>query len=151
MFLKDQLEKIEGNIDLYVDMDGVIADYDVGVADKYDIKRPLTTSLKKLEEISQMPNVTLHILSITRLTKGFDEKHSWLDEFAPFFKKENRVIISREANNMEHSAELKAYYLRDLEKTGSTIVLIDDDPRILEKVKQEAPDVVLYKDTVLVD
>ena len=151
MYLKEQLEVYTKHIDLFVDMDGVIADYDVGNAADYNKKRPLITSIKKLEEISKMDNVTIHILSVTRSNDGFGEKHIWLDEFAPFFKEENRVIISREANNFEHSADLKAKYLKELDKEDSIIILIDDDPRILKKVQEEVPEVILYKDTVLVD
>lgn len=151
MFLKEQLEVLTGNIKLFVDMDGVIADYDVGNAADYDDKRPLKTSIEKLREISEMPNVEMYILSVTRANAGFDEKHVWLDKYAPFFKKENRIIISREANDFEKSSVLKANYLKDLEKDGSIVILIDDDPRILKQVQEDAPDVILYKDTCLVD
>ena len=151
MFFKDELETLTGNIKLFVDMDGVIADFDVGKAKDYDKKRPLKTSIEKLKEISQMPNVELFILSVTRADTGLDEKHTWLDKFAPFFKKENRIIISREANNFEHSAVLKANYLKELEKDDSIIILIDDDLKILKQVKEDVPEVILYKDTCLVD
>ena len=112
MFFKEELEKIEGNIELYIDMDGVIADFDVGNPKDYDKKRPLKDSITKLEEISKMPNVNMHILSITRMSSGIEEKNNWLDKFAPFFKKENRIIISREENNFENSADLKTDYLK---------------------------------------
>ena len=151
MFFKDELETLTGNIKLFVDMDGVIADFDVGKAKDYDKKRPLKTSIEKLKEISQMPNVELYILSVTRADTGLDEKHTWLDKFAPFFKKENRIIISREANNFEHSAVLKANYLKAVEKDDSIIILIDDDLKILKQVKEDVPEVILYKDTCLVD
>ena len=151
MFFKDELETLTGNIKLFVDMDGVIADFDVGKAKDYDKKRPLKTSIEKLKEISQMPNVELYILSVTRADTGLDEKHTWLDKFAPFFKKENRIIISREANNFEHSAVLKANYLKELKKDDSIIILIDDDLKILKQVKEDVPEVILYKDTCLVD
>lgn len=151
MFLKEELEKINRNIKLYVDMDGVIADYNVGEACEYDKKRPLYDSIKKLEEVSKMPNVEMFVLSITRMTEGFNQKNEWLDKFASFFKKENRVIISREANNFERSKVLKVKFLKELERDDSTIILIDDDPAIIDEIKENVPDVVLYKDTVLVD
>ncbi len=151
MFLKEELEKIDGRIKLFVDMDGVIADYNVGKACEYDRKRPLYDSIKKLEEISKMPNVEMFILSITRMTEGCEQKHKWLDKYASLFIKKNRVIISREDNNFVNSDVLKTNFLRDLERDGSTIILIDDDPSILYKVKQNVQDVLLYKDTVLVD
>ena len=150
MFFKEGLEEIKGNIELYIDMDGVIADFDIGNPKDYDKKRPLTNSITKLEEISKMPNVNMYILSITRMSSGIEEKNNWLDKFAPFFKKENRIIISREKNNFENSADLKTDYLKKHLTKGTTI-LVDDDIRIIDKIKEEVPEVLLYKDTCLVD
>ena len=62
MFLENFLNKYNNkNIKLFVDMDGVIADYDVGKASKYDQKRPLLTSISKLEKISKKDNIELYI------------------------------------------------------------------------------------------
>lgn len=66
-----------------------------------------------------MPNIELYIFSSTRYSTGFEEKHFWLDKYASFFKKENRIIISREDNNMISSKELKANYLKDYERDNS--------------------------------
>ena len=108
MFFKDVLNEYkEKEIKIFVDMDGVIADYDVGKACSYDKKRPLLTSIEKLEEISKLDNITLYILSITRKNEGIDQKNYWLDLYAPFFKKENRIIISKESNEGFSSKELK--------------------------------------------
>ena len=38
MYLEDFVKKINSKIIMYVDMDGVIADYEVGVAKNYDKK-----------------------------------------------------------------------------------------------------------------
>lgn len=152
MYLKEYLSQYEGkNIKLYVDMDGVIADYIVGEAEKFDQKRPLYSSISKLEEISKMKNVELFVLSISRMDEGVEQKQGWLDKYAPFFKKENRVIIPRESNDFKSSSELKSQFMKDIQRDNSVIVLIDDDPRILFAVKDICPDVVLLKDTVLVD
>ena len=152
MYLKEYLEQFKDKkIKIFVDMDGVIADYDVGVPKDYDKKRPLYDSIDKLEIISKMSNVELFILSITRYSIGIEQKNWWLDTYAPFFKKENRVIISREENDMTVSPILKAEYLKNYERDGSVIILIDDDPRILKQVQEINEDVFLLKDTVLVD
>ena len=132
-------------------MDGVIADYIFGSAQDYDQKRPLYDSIKKLEKISKMSNVELYILSATRYTEGIEQKKWWLDQFAPFFKKENRIIISREANSMIESAVLKANYLKDHKRDGSMIIVIDDDPKILKEIRKLNEDIILLKDTALVD
>ncbi len=152
MYLKDYLDKYKDKkIKLFVDMDGVIVDYIVGDVEDYDKKRPLYDSIKKLEEISKMPNIELFIFSSTRYSKGYEQKQWWLDQYAPFFKKENRVIISREDNDMESSASLKANYLKNFKRDESIIIVIDDDPRNLKEIHKLNEDIILLKDTVLVD
>ena len=152
MYLKQYLKKYEDKkIKLFIDMDGVIADYIFEDAKDYDKKRPLYDSIKKLEEISKMSNVELYIFSATRYTEGFEQKNWWLDTYAPFFKKENRIIISREANGMEESAVLKANYLKEYKRDNSKIIVIDDDPKNLKEIRKINEDVILLKDTVLVD
>ena len=152
MYLEDYLKQYNGKkVKMFVDMDGVIVDYDVGVAHSYDKKRPLYSSIEKLEKISKEDNIELFILSVTRMNEGYDEKQNWLDKYAPFFKKENRVIISREKHDFAESATLKANYMKNLERDGSVIVVIDDDPRIIKVIRELNEDVVILKDTVLVD
>ena len=152
MYLENYLKQYNGKkVKIFVDMDGVIADYDVGIAYSYDKKRPLYSSIDKLEKISKEDNIELFILSVTRMNVGYDEKQNWLDRYAPFFKKENRVIISREKHGFEETATLKANYIKNLERDGSVIVVIDDDPRIIKEIRELNEDVVLLKDTALVD
>ena len=150
MYIDDVLEQYKDKkIKLFVDMDGVIADYEVGLARDYDKKRPLKSNIKKLKEISENPNIEMNILSVTRHDKGFEEKNIWLDEFAPFFPKKNRNIISRESNGFEKSSILKANFVKDL-KRNKVIIIIDDDPIVLKRIKKTNEDVVLLKDTALV-
>ena len=152
MYLKDLLKKYNNQkIKMFIDMDGVIVDYEVGVPLNFDIKRPLITSISKLQDISKMDNVEMYILSVTRMDKGYEEKNLWLDKHAPFIKKENRIIISRESNNFTTSPELKSNFLKNFKRNESIIILIDDDPAVLHKIQQTSKDIVLLKDTALVD
>ena len=152
MYLKEYLKQYKDkNIKLFVDMDGVIADYIFNSAKDYDKKRPLYDNIKKLKEISQIVGIELYILSITRYSEGFKQKQDWLDTYAPFFKNDNRIIISREDNNMEQSSILKATYLKKYKRDGSIIIVIDDDPKNLKEIYKLNPDIILLKDTVLVD
>ena len=140
------------NIRLFVDMDGVIADYEVGSAADYHKKRPLYTNLEKIEKASKMPNVEVFILSVTRKNEGIEQKNIWLDQFAPFFKKENRNILSREIYNLKKKAvDLKYEFLEALPRDDSKIIFIDDDPEILKKIHENFDDILLLKDTTLVD
>ena len=152
MYLKNYLRQYKNKkIKLLVDMDGVIADYEFGSARDYDKKRPLMASIRKLEKISEMPNVELYIFSATRKDEGIEQKHWWLDTYAPFFKKENRIIISRESNNMEESASLKANYLKDLKRDDSIIMVIEDDPKNMKEINKLNEYEIILKDTILVD
>ena len=153
MIIFDILKDLDNkNVDMYVDMDGVIADYEVGVPARYDKKRPLVSILSKLEEISKMPNVKLHILSVTRMSEGIEQKNKWLDEFAPFFKKENRNILSREQYNFEKNAiDLNYEFITSLEQKDSQIIFIDDDPSILRKIDENCENILLLKETTLID
>lgn len=152
MYLKKYLNQFGSKkIKIYVDMDGVIADYDVGIAADYDKKRPLISTISKLEEISKMENIELYILSISRMNEGINQKQIWLDVNAPFFKRSNRVIISRESNDFSQSSKLKSSYLKNIERDESIIIVIDDDPIILKEIRATNGDIILLKDTVLVD
>ena len=152
MFFEEEIKKLGNNkIKIFVDMDGVIADYNVGYAKDYHQKRPLISNIEKLEKVSKMENVEMYILSVARLNVGVEEKNIWLDEFAPFFKKENRNIIPREENGFMAAKDLKLLFMKNLERDGSIIVVIDDDPQILHEMQMNYKDLVLYKDTVLVD
>ena len=152
MYIIDYFENLrEEKVKLYVDMDGVIADYDVGVAYEYDKKRPLYSNIEKLETISKMENVDINILSISRTASGIEEKNNWLDKYAPFFEKEKRNIISRELNNMRLSTELKLEFVKNITRDGSKIIIIDDDPQVINAIRRECDDVILLKDSALVD
>lgn len=152
MFIIDFFKKYEKEqIKFYVDMDGVIADYNVGEPCNYDTKRPLFSNIAKLEEISKMDNVEMFVLSVTRMNEGIEEKNIWLDRYAPFFKKENRVILSREGNDFLPSRMLKSSFLKNIDRDGKRIVVIDDDPSVIKQIAQENDDIILLKDTALVD
>ena len=51
-------------VNLYVDMDGVIAEYDFGKPLDFLNKRPLLNNIKLLEEISRIKNVDIHIVNL---------------------------------------------------------------------------------------
>ncbi len=151
MYLKEIIESFgDKKIKIYIDMDGVVADYDVGKPDNFEKKRPLYTSIDKLKEISFMDNVSLYILSITRKNIGIEEKNIWLDKYMPFIDKNNRFILSKEEVR-KSSSELKVDFLKNIKREDEVIILIDDDPLILKSVMDNVNDIVLLKDTVLVD
>ena len=135
---------------MFVDMDGVIASYDAGKPLDFPNKRPLMDNIKKFEEISNLSNVELHILSICRKDFQIEEKNTWLDKYAPFFNKENRNILSKETYTKFSSPELKANYLNSI-KTNKQVVLIDDDNSVLKKVMESVPGIIVLQDSELID
>lgn len=136
-------------LNIYVDMDGVIASYDFGKPLEFDKKRPLTTNIKTLENIDKLDNVNLNILSICRTNDQIKEKNDWLNKYAPFFKEENRNIISRENNNNKESRILKTEFIKNLKKEN--IILIDDDNEVLKTIKKEIDNITLFQDSELID
>ncbi|MBP3802169.1 MAG: hypothetical protein J6I85_09195 [Clostridia bacterium] len=135
---------------LFVDMDGVIASYDVGKPLDFLHKRPLMTRIKELEEVSKLPNVDIRILSICKKDYQIEEKNIWLDKYAPYFKKENRVIISKETVTNTTSPEIKTNYLNSV-KTDKQVVLVDDDNQVLKDVMNNVKGIIVYQDSELVD
>ena len=135
---------------IYVDMDGVIASYNIGKPYDFENKRPLTTNIKTLSKINNLENTELFILSICKKDNKIKEKNNWLDKYAPFFQKDNRIIISKESNPNLSSKELKLNYLKSL-KTDNQIILIDDDNEIIKAIKDNAKNIILYQDSELTD
>lgn len=151
MYITDYIKQFKNKrIKIYVDMDGVIADFDVGNASEYDKKRPLLTNIEALREVSKNKNVEMFILSITRMTIGREEKNRWLDKYVEFIKVENRFIISREEHNFMPSKTLKKKFIKNIKRDESIIIVIDDDPAIIDEIRKSSEDVYLLKDTSLV-
>ena len=153
MHFYNVMKKIAENkaVDLYIDMDGVIAAYDIG-GNPYDFlnKRPLTSNISNIKEVLSIENVNLHILSVCRENSQVEDKNIWLDKNAPFFKKENRCIISRESKDWMNSKEIKLNFFNDLE-TDNQVVLVDDDNQILRTIKDSIANVIVMQDSELVD
>lgn len=135
---------------IFVDMDGVIASYDFGKPLDFINKRPLSSNIKTLKQVSELENVELRILSVCRLNKQIDEKNNWLDKYAPFFEKNKRTIISKESNSNYSAKELKLNYLKSL-NFKEQIIFIDDDNEVLKTINNGIKDIILYQDSELVD
>ena len=131
-------------------MDGVIASYDAGKPLDFLNKRPLTENINKLRLISTIPNVELHILSICRKDYQIEEKNIWLNEYASFFQKENRHIISKELLDEISSKEVKENFLKNF-KTEKKMILLDDDNIVLNYVMKNVKDIIVFQDSELID
>lgn len=135
---------------IFVDMDGVIASYDIGKPYDFDKKRPLITNINTLKRLNSLENCELYILSICKKDYQIKEKNDWLDLNDPFFKKESRIIISKENSSITESGILKANYLNNL-NTKNQIILVDDDNKVLKIVKEKVKNIILFQDSELID
>jgi len=140
------------NVDLYVDMDGVIAEYGINKNNPYDYlnKRPLNQNIKTLEEVSKIEGVNLFILSVCREDNQIEEKNKWLDKNAPFFKKENRRIISRSSKEWNDSKTIKVDFLLNVESENQ-IAVLDDDNAVLREIKEKIKTIIVMQDSELID
>lgn len=141
----------EKELMIFFDMDGVLAAYSIG-KNPFDFlnKRPLTTNIATIEEVSKLENVEVHVLSICREDDQIEQKNIWLDKNAQFFKKENRNIISRASKDWMLSKDIKLNFLKDV-KTDKQVILVDDDNDVLKNIKDNLDNVIVMQDSELID
>lgn len=138
------------DIIIFVDMDGVISDYEFGKPLDFLNKRPIITNINTLKKISLLHNVELCILSVCKKDTQITEKNKWLDKHANFFI--NRVILSKESYPNLSSKDLKYNYLKKyIKDTEKKVLVIDDDNTILKYLSENIKGINLYQDSSLVD
>ena len=137
-------------INLYIDMDGVIAEYDIGNFD-YNHIRPLTTNIKILESINQKDNVNIFLLSISKTNQIVLDKLKWLEKNVNFLKKENIIIISKEEIPNTSSKRLKSIKLKNLYDKNKINIMVDDDNQVLKYLAQNNPEIIIFQDSSLID
>ncbi|MBQ9267293.1 MAG: hypothetical protein IJ217_03315 [Clostridia bacterium] len=144
MFFIDEMKKIIRekdiqNLGIFVDMDGVIADYRFGegknilnnVSGVYRDKRPIGATIEVLKELNREIKCRMHILSSCYHSEQIKEKNDWLNEYASFFELENRIIVM--SNTFENRKKLKIDRMIEMMQKFNYdyVVLIDDTHDIL--------------------
>lgn len=143
MYLLEEIKKIVKNnskkIAIFIDMDGVVADYRFGEGENiksnkpglYLNKRPIHTTINNLKKIDDEISCKMFILSSCLFKEQAEEKDLWLTKYMPFIKKENKIFVLSE--NFESRKELKITKIK--EKLNSNecelAILIDDTHDIL--------------------
>lgn len=130
------------NIDIYFDMDGVFAEYDIGNFD-YNTIRPIKSVIKLMKELID-DNINVKILSICKNNKIVEEKYNWLKKNLPFFNKKNAIFLSKEEIPNVESNELKSNYLKNNIDKSHTNILVDDDILVIKKIVKENQDVKVF-------
>ena len=144
MFFIDELKKIIDeknikNLGIFVDMDGVIADYRFGegkniinnIPNVYANKRPIKTTINNLKKISKEIKCDINIISSCLYNEQKVEKINWIDKNVNFISKENIYIII--SKNFEARKEMKVNKISEImkKKQYDYSILIDDTHEIL--------------------
>lgn len=144
MYLLEEILRIKKErkmekIMIFVDMDGVIADYRFGEGisirlnkkGTYLNKRPITTTINSLKILSQQENIELSVISSCLFKDQVKEKDIWLDKYADFLKKENRIYVI--ADDFESRIQLKVDKIKDYMSKNKEVltILIDDTHEVL--------------------
>lgn len=127
---------------MFIDMDGTINEYIVfsedtvvkEMEDNYIYISPLPTVLKGLEEISNISNIDLYILSLSRTKSLTQIKKEWLKKYVSFIPEENWIILTKETGDYtnENRNEIKAMKMQEYVDYDH-LILLDDDHNILKQ------------------
>ncbi len=131
-----------GLIDVYFDMDGVFAEYDIGNFD-YSTIRPIKSVIRVMEKLIK-DGYNVKILSICKTNKIVEEKYEWIDKYMPFFDLKNAVFLSKEERTGFESNALKSNYLMESINKEHINILIDDDSVIIKTIIKENKDVKVF-------
>ena len=131
---------------MFVDMDGTITVYGVyqeadvarKMAEDYKTAEPLNYVINILEEINNIPNVDIYILTLSRDKKITEEKEIWLEKYVIFVKPENWIIITKEIGeyNKENRDRIKAEKMKEKLEKYDYAVLLDDDHKVLKEAQK---------------
>ena len=151
-FLDFMEDNKNNKINIYCDMDGVVAEYDIGNFD-YSKIRPLKSNIKKLEKLNKDKNINLFILSICKTNDIILEKKEWFKKYMPFLKEENMILISKEDEkyNGISSKELKSNFLKEKCNKETINVVIDDDNGIIKYLIKNNENIKIFQVSSLID
>ena len=127
---------------MFIDMDGTINEYIVfsentvvkEMEDNYIYISPLSTVLKELEEIGNISNIDLYILSLSRTKNLTQIKKEWRKKYISFIPEENWIILTKENGDYtnENREEIKAMKMQEYTDYDH-LILLDDDHGILKQ------------------
>ena len=127
---------------MFIDMDGTINEYIVfsentvvkEMEDNYIYISPLSTVLKELEEIGNISNIDLYILSLSRTKNLTQIKKEWRKKYVSFISEENWIILTKENGDYtnENRDEIKAMKMQEYTDYDH-LILLDNDHGILKQ------------------
>lgn len=136
-----------GEVHIYLDIDGVLANYNVGNLVDFKEKRILHNNVDSVKFLSTIPNVELYILSVCKDDIEKTSKNSFLDMNANFIMNDHRIFLNKDDKAI---MEIKSDYLKGLNRSNK-IVYLDSDNSVLEYVKYNNNDIEVLHASELVD
>ena len=145
---KNAAEEEEKNkkVDMYIDMDGTIAEYHLynpeeisrKMEEEYLKNEPLKNVIDVLEEISKINNIEMYILSLSKTKKITEKKKIWLKKYVPFIKEENWIILTKEIGEYsnENRNEIKGKNIELRQKDYDKSIMLDDEQVVLREAKK---------------
>lgn len=133
-------------VDMYIDMDGTIAEYHLynpeeisrKMEEEYLKNEPLKNVIDVLEEISKISNIEMYILSLSKTKKITEKKKIWLKKYVPFIKEENWIILTKEIGEYsnENRNEIKGKNIELRQKDYDKSIMLDDEQVVLREAKK---------------
>lgn len=140
--IQDICKKNE-KVAMFIDMDGTINEYEVylekavaqQMEDNYMNTAPIQPIIATLNEINNIPNIDLYILSLSRTNNLTEKKQLWLKKYVDFIPKANWIIITKE--NGEYTKEnrdfIKSLKMKEKINEYEHFIFLDDDHKILKE------------------
>ncbi len=132
-------------VDMYIDMDGTIAEYHLynpeeisrKMEEEYLKNEPLKNVID-VEEISKINNIEMYILSLSKTKKITEKKKIWLKKYVPFIKEENWIILTKEIGEYsnENRNEIKGKNIELRQKDYDKSIMLDDEQVVLREAKK---------------
>lgn len=133
-------------VDMYIDMDGTIAEYHLynpeeisrKMEEEYLKNEPLKNVIDVLEEISKINNIEMYILSLSKTKKITEKKKIWLKKYVPFIKEENWIILTKEIGEYsnENRNEIKGKNIELRQKDYDKSIMLDDEQVVLREAEK---------------
>lgn len=133
-------------VDMYIDMDGTIAEYHLynpeeisrKMEEEYLKNEPLKNVIDVLEEISKINNIEMYILSLSKTKKITEKKKIWLKKYVPFIKEENWIILTKEIGEYsnENRNEIKGKNIELRQEDYDKSIMLDDEQVVLREAKK---------------
>lgn len=163
MFFVEELKRIRNNysgrIALFIDMDGVVADYRFGegkniennIKGTYLNKRPIKTTIEVLKKVSNNFDFDMFILSSCRFQEQIEEKSEWLKVNMPFIQEEKYLFVI--SDTFEDRKIMKINKIKEImnEKYNNAILIDDTHDILFLAIKELKDKVIPYHVITLID